>query len=496
MSTTQYERVKQLRADRIAPQQLYIDGKWRDGRAEVLPVSSPIDGARLTTLAAAGRSDVNDAVHAARTCYESGSWSRSAPAARRQVLLRWAELIESHALELAVLGVRENGTELSMALRAEPLSAAATLRYYAEAIDKVYGEIAPSPANVLGLVHRLPVGVVGAIVPWNFPLMIAAWKLAPALAAGNCVVLKPSEKASLTLLRVASLAAEAGLPAGALNVVTGSGGECGAALAEHDDVDVIAFTGSGGVGRSLLAASARSNLKRVYLELGGKSPNIVFDDAPDLDAAVAGVVNGMFRNSGQVCIAGTRLLLQRSIAARFMEKLIAATERLVVGDPLAAGTQIGAVCGEDQLAKLMRSVRAAESEGAKLVTGGARILADTGGYYMQPTIFTDVTPTMALAREEVFGPVLASMVFDDEAEAVRLANSTALGLAAGVWTSDLSTAHRMVKSVRAGLIHVNCYGGSDLTVPLGGVKQSGNGHDKSLHALDKFTELRSAWMQL
>lgn len=492
----QYASIQRLRGEVIEPQQLFIAGQWRAGRGGVLPVISPIDGSQLTTLQAADASDVNDAVAAARKAYESSSWSRANPSVRRQVLLRLADLIESNALALAVRGVRENGTEISMALRAEPGSAAATFRYYAEAIDKVYGEIAPTPANVVGLVHRAPIGVVGAIVPWNFPLMIAAWKLAPALAAGNSVVLKPSEKASLTLLQLARLAAEAGLPDGVLNVVTGLGSSCGAALAEHMDVDVLAFTGSGQVGRRLLEAAARSNLKRVYLELGGKSPNIVFDDAPDLDAAVAGAVNGMFRNAGQVCIAGTRLLLQRGIAERFMEKLVAATNVLKVGDPLEPATQVGAVCGEDQLRKILRALDVATSEGARRVAGGKRILAETGGCYLQPTIFSEVSAAMTLAREEVFGPVLAVTTFADEADAVRLANATAYGLAAGVWTSNLSTAHRMVKSVRAGLVHVNCYGGSDLTVPLGGAGQSGNGYDKSLHAFDKFTDLRSAWMQI
>jgi 4-(gamma-glutamylamino)butanal dehydrogenase len=496
MSSSQHERIKQLRGQRIEPQQLFIGGKWQPARGAALPVVSPIDGVQLTTLAGADRNDVNDAVAVARKAYEAGTWSRAAPSERRRVLLRLAELIESQALELAVLGVRENGTEISMALRAEPGSAAATFCYYAEAIDKVYGEIAPTAANVVGMVQRVPVGVVGAIVPWNFPLMIAAWKVAPALAAGNSVVLKPSEKASLTLLQLARLASEAGLPDGVFNVVTGLGSTCGTALSEHMDVDVLAFTGSGGVGRRLLEAAARSNLKRVYLELGGKSPNIVFNDTPDLDAAVLGAINGMFRNAGQVCIAGTRLLLQRSIADRFMDKLVATADKLVVGDPLEPTTQVGAVCGEDQLRKVLHSVDLAASEGATRVAGGMRVLAETGGFYVRPTIFSNVSPNMSLAREEVFGPVLAVTTFEDEAEAIKLANATAYGLAAGVWTANLSTAHRMVRSVRAGLVHVNCYGGSDLTVPLGGVKQSGNGYDKSLHALDKFTDLRSAWMQI
>ena len=493
----QQSDIDALRIQVPAPGGLLIGGKSvsaRDGA--VLEVSSPIDGSRLTTIAEAAAVDVDAAVRAARTAYESGIWSRAAPAERKKVLLRLAEKIEAEALELAVLGVRDNGTELNMALKAEPGSAAATFRYYAEAIDKIYGEIAPTPATVLGLVHREPVGVVAAIVPWNFPLMIGAWKLAPALAAGNSVVLKPAEAASLTLLRIGELAHEAGLPEGVLNVVTGRGAVTGEALALHMDVDVLTFTGSGVVGRRLLEYSAKSNLKRVFLELGGKSPNIVFADAPDLDAAVKGSVNGMFRNSGQVCVAGTRLLVEESIAEEFQERLASEAARLKVGDPLDLDLDIGAVASADQLAKSLSFVEIAQAEGATLRTGGSRLLEDSGGYYMQPTVFTGVTPDMRIAQEEVFGPVLGVMPFRDAGEAARIANSTPFGLAAGVWTSNLGTAHRMVREVRSGVVHVNCYGGSDVTVPLGGMKQSGNGHDKSLHALDKFTNLKTAWISL
>ncbi len=415
---------------------------------------------------------------------------------RKKVLLRLADLIEKHALELAVLGVRDNGTEIGMAYKAEPLSAAATFRYYAEAIDKVYGEIAPTAPDVLGLIHREPLGVVAAIVPWNFPMMIGAWKVAPALAAGNCVVLKPAEVASLTLLRLGELAAEAGLPEGVLNVVTGRGTVTGEALGLHMDVDAIAFTGSGPVGRRLLDYSARSNLKRVHLELGGKSPNIVFADAPDLDIAAKVSANGIFRNAGQVCVAGSRLLVQSSIYDAFVEKLVAATAKMKVGDPLDVKSDIGAVSSMEQLKKDLGHVATALDEGAGLVSGGRRIREETGGYYMEPTIFGDVGPDMTVAREEVFGPVLAVQRFNDEAEAVRLANGTVYGLASAVWTSNLAKAHRMVRAVRAGVVHVNTYGGADLTVPLGGFGQSGFGRDKSLHAFDKYSDLKTAWISL
>jgi len=435
-------------------------------------------------------------VAAARRSFDNGSWSRMAPAGRKKVLHKLADLIEANAVELAVLGVRDNGTEISMAIKAEAGSAAATFRYYAEALDKVYGEIAPTAENVLGLIHRAPVGVVGAIVPWNFPLMIGAWKLAPALAAGNSVVLKPAETASLTLLRIGELAAQAGLPDGVLNVVTGPGNITGQALAMSMDVDVLVFTGSGGVGRRLLENAARSNLKRCYLELGGKSPNIIFADAPDLDLAARVSASAIFRNAGQVCVAGSRLLVEESAHDEFVRALCTHAAAMKVGDPLDLNSQIGAVNNLGQLEGNLGFVSGALEEGAEIALGGARILEETGGWYMEPTVVTGVKPQHRIAQQEVFGPVLAVTTFKGDDDAVKIANATDYGLAAGVWTQNLSRAHRMVRDVRAGVVHVNTYGGSDGTVPLGGVKQSGNGHDKSMHAFDKYFDLKTAWIQL
>ena len=490
-------KIDALRHAKIAPRGHVIDGKiCQSASGAVSDVISPLTGEVLTTIAAGGEEDAKRAIAAAKTAFEDRRWAGLAPAGRKKVLLKWADLIEAETLELTVLGVRDNGTEISMAIKAEVGSCVGTIRYYAEAIDKIYGQIAPTSDSVLGLVHHEPVGVVGAIVSWNFPLMIGAWKLAPALAAGNSVVLKPAETASLSLLRIAELALAAGLPAGVLNVVTGKGSIVGEAMALSMDIDVMVFTGSGTVGRRLLANAAKSNLKRCYLELGGKSPNIIFADAPNLDEAAKVSVAGIFRNSGQVCVAGSRMLIQREIYDDFVSNMAKYASNMRVGDPLNITTNAGAVNNLLQLEQNLRFVEIAQSEGNTLVHGGARILTETGGYFMEPTILTGVSPHDSIAQQEIFGPVLAVTPFDTEEEAIAIANSTDYGLSAGVWTSDLGRAHRMIRGIKSGLIHVNTYGGSDMTVPLGGVKQSGNGHDKSLHAFDKYFNLKTAWIKL
>ncbi len=489
--------IDQLRSQSVPPARHVIDGARCDASdGGTLDVVSPIDGSTLTTMPKGTRDDARLAIRSARAAFDDGRWSGLAPAARKKIMLKWADLIEAQAAELAVLGVQNNGTEIGMAYKAEPLSAAGTIRYFAEAIDKIYGEIAPTAPSALGLVHKQPAGVVGAIVPWNFPLMIGSWKLGPALAAGCTVVLKPAETASLTLIRLAELALDAGLPPGVFNVVTGEGAVVGTEIAESHDVDVLVFTGSGATGRRLMEASARSNLKRVYLELGGKSPNIVFADAPDLAEAAKVSAAGIFRNSGQVCVAGSRLLVQREIHDDFVAMLVKNAEAMRVGDPLDPDTDAGAVNSERQLAQNLAFVDEARAAGRTIATGGTRILQDTGGTYMAPTIITGVQPNDRVVCEEVFGPVLTVQAFDTEEEAIALANATEFGLAAGVWTADLSRAHRMIAKIQAGVVHVNTYGGADITVPLGGVKQSGNGHDKSLHAFDKYLDLKTAWIKL
>lgn len=490
-------KINALRSEAIAPRGLLIDGKIQSASdGATMETVSPLDGRVLTTIAAGTALDTHNAIAAARRAFEDGRWRDMPPVQRKKIMLRWASLIDVEALQLAVLGVRDNGTEISMALKAECGSAAATLRYYAEAIDKIYGEIAPTAPGVLGLIHKEPIGVIAAIIPWNFPLMIGAWKLGPALAAGNSVVLKPSEMASLSLVRLGELALEAGLPEGVLNIVTGEGPIVGEALSHSMDVDVLVFTGSGATGRRLLHASAASNMKRCYLELGGKSANVVFADTKNLKEAAAVSAAGIFRNAGQVCVAGSRLLVERSIHDEFVAELAAVAASMKVGDPLDITTQSGAVNNAVQLQQNLQFIETAQSEGGTLYQGGNQILTDTGGYYMEPTIVTEVAKDHTLALKEVFGPVVAVTAFDGEKEAVELANSTELGLAGGVWTNDISRAHRFTRAMKTGVVHVNTYGGADLTVPLGGVKQSGNGHDKSLHAFDKYLDLKTAWIKL
>jgi gamma-glutamyl-gamma-aminobutyraldehyde dehydrogenase len=491
------QTINALRAQTVPMRLHIIDGKQVPAsNGETMDILSPIDGKILTQTAKGTVADMDAAIASARAAFEDKRWCGQPPDSRKKTLLKWADLIEENALELAVLGVRDNGTEISMAIKAEPGSAAGTIRYYAEALDKIYGEIAPTQSDILGMIHKEPVGVVGAIIPWNFPLMIGAWKLGPALAMGNSVVLKPSETASLSLMRMVELALDAGLPPGVLNAVTGEGAVVGKALGLSMDVDVLVFTGSGGTGRRLMEYAARSNMKRVYLELGGKSPNVIFADAPDLDKAAKVAAGGIFRNAGQVCVAGSRLLIERSIHDEFVEMVVKATESMRVGDPLSLETMIGAVNSETQLMQNLSFVDTAQAEGGHVVTGGGRILEETGGYYMGPTIVTDVTPEATLTQKEVFGPILGVTAFECDEEAVRIANATIYGLAGAVWTSNLSRAHRMVRDIRTGVMHVNTYGGADGTVPLGGVGQSGNGHDKSLHAIDKYINLKTAWIKL
>ncbi|OOE15676.1 aldehyde dehydrogenase PuuC [Stutzerimonas degradans] len=457
---------------------------------------SPIDGRLLAQVASCDQADAERAVASARAAFEAGSWALLAPAKRKAVMIRFAELLEAHAEELALLETLDMGKPIGDSLTVDIPGAARALRWSGEAIDKVYDEVAPTPHDQLGLVTREPVGVVAAIVPWNFPLMMACWKLGPALATGNSVVLKPSEKSPLTAIRIARLAIEAGIPAGVLNVLPGYGHTVGKALALHMDVDTLVFTGSTRVAKQLMIYAGESNMKRVWLEAGGKSPNIVFADAPDLQAAAQAAAGAIAFNQGEVCTAGSRLLVERSIKARFLPMVVEALKGWKPGNPLDPATNVGALVDTQQLNTVLGYIDAGRQAGAQVLIGGQRTLEETGGLYVEPTIFDGVDNAMKIAQEEIFGPVLSVISFDSAEEAVAIANDTPYGLAAAVWTADLSKAHRTARALRAGSVWVNQYDGGDMTAPFGGFKQSGNGRDKSLHAFDKYTELKATWIKL
>ena len=457
---------------------------------------SPVDGRLLTQVARCGQADVDAAVNAARAAFEDRRWAGKAPAARKRILIKFADLIAAHGDELALTETLDMGKPVKYAKGVDVNSAANCIRWYGEAVDKVYDEIAPTPSNSLALITREPVGVVGIIVPWNYPMIMAAWKIAPALAAGNSVVLKPSEKSPLTALRLAELALAAGIPPGVFNVVPGFGTEAGSPLALHMDVDCIAFTGSTRVGKQIHVMAGQSNLKRAWTELGGKSPNIVFADCPDLDRAVEAAVGSIFFNQGESCNAPSRLFVEAAIKDAFLEKALKLVPNYQPGNPLDKGTVMGAIVDQVQLDNVMRYIGLGQSEGAKLVAGGALASPVAGGCYVQPTIFDGVTPQMSIAREEIFGPVLAVQSFTDAADVVRQANNSVYGLQAGVWTRDINKAHGVARALRAGTVHVNQYDEDDITVPFGGFKQSGVGRDKSLHAFDKYTETKTTWIRI
>ena len=456
-----------------------------------LPNVGPRDGRSLGEVAACGAVDIDAAVVAARAAFDDGRWRDQPPKARKRVLHRLAELMEAEAESLALLETLDTGKPIGDARGVDVPLAIQTTRYYAEALDKIYGEVAPGVPGRLSYAVQEPLGVIGAIVPWNFPLHMAMWKVAPALAMGNSVVLKPAEQSPLSALRLGTLALEAGLPDGVLNVVPGTGEAAGQALARHMDVDMIAFTGSGAVGRLLMRCSGESNLKRVSLELGGKSPQIVFADCPDLDAAAEAAAWGVFYNQGEVCTAASRLLVHRDIRDAFVARLLEVARRIVPGDPLDPATRFGAMVSEAQMTTALRYIDTAEREGGERLLHGGRVREETGGFYVAPTIFDRVAPGATLAREEVFGPVLGILDFASDEEAFAIANDTVYGLAAGVWTANLDRAHVATRRLHAGLVWVNGWDACDIAMPFGGFRQSGFGRDRSMHALEKYADLKA-----
>lgn len=452
----------------------------------------PATGRVLAQVAECDADDIDAAVLAARAAFESGSWSQAAPTHRKRVLLRLAELITANADELALLDTLDAGKLISDTTQFDVPGSAAIVQWYAESIDKLYGEIAPTANTELALVTREPLGVVGAVVPWNYPLEMAIWKLAPALAAGNSVVLKPAENSPLSALRLGQLALEAGLPAGVLNVVPGDGPTAGRALGLHPDVDAVTFTGSTDVGKLFLQYAGASNMKQIWLECGGKSANVVFADVADLDAAADGVCAGIFTNGGQVCSANSRLLVHESIKDALLDRVVARARAIRVGDPLDEATQMGPMVSAEHADRVMNLIEIARGEG-RILTGGDRVPGAPTTAFVQPTVLDAVAPDARIAREEVFGPVLAAFTFRDEDEAVVLANGSPYALAASVWSDSHSRVHRVARRLRAGTVSVNCVDALDVTTPFGGFGLSGFGRDLSLHALDKFTGLKTTW---
>ncbi len=479
-----------------APKRLLIDGQWVEARSgKTFETIDPTTGTVLARVAEADAADVDRAVEAARVAFERG-WGESKPQLRSRLLYRIADLIESHADELAQLETLDNGKPIFESRNVDVPGAVETFRYYAGWPTKIYGETNPGDAEFFSYTLREPVGVCGQIIPWNFPLLMAAWKLAPALACGNTVILKPAEQTPLTALRLGELLLEAGVPDGVVNILPGFGETAGAAIANHRGVDKVAFTGSTEVGKLILKASA-GNLKRVSLELGGKSPNIVFADA-DQDAATAGALMGIFFNQGQVCCAGSRLFVQERLYDEFTDKVSALAQQVKLGPPLDPETRMGPLVSSEQYARVKGYLTLGREEGATVKTGGEAATegALAKGYFVKPTVFTGVRNSMRIAQEEIFGPVVAAIPFKDEHDAVLQGNDTVYGLAAGVWTRDVSKAHKVARALKAGTVWINCYNQMDPTSPFGGYKQSGFGRELGKHSLELYTQIKQVWLKV
>lgn len=477
---------------------LFINGRYVNAQTgQTMDCVNPATGEVIAVMARGQAADIDAAVASAQAAWQDGRWRKLTPRQRMTVMQRWADLVEQHAKELALLETLDIGKPISDALNIDIPEVLRTLRYFAECIDKIEGAVTHTAPETLHLIVHEPLGVVGAITPWNYPLLMAIWKLAPILAAGNCVVLKPAEQAPLSCTRLAQLFVDAGGPAGVFNVVNGTGPEAGKALALHPDVAKITFTGSTAVGKQLMSFSGQSNMKRVALETGGKSPQIFMPDLYDLDAAVDRAVGGIYDNAGQVCNAGSRLLVHRSIHDEFVQRFIArAKQAYQPGDPLDPSTTLGPLASRAHQASVLQRIERACTEGASQVLG-SRVQDHTGpGAYVAPTLFVGVNNSMSIVREEVFGPVATVQAFETEAQALALANDSVYGLAASVWTSDMKTAYRMVGALEAGVVWVNCFGDGDMTQPFGGYKQSGNSRDKHVDSMLSYMQGKSAWFNM
>ena len=478
----------------ISATKLLIGNRWVSSESgETFGTCNPATGEEICQVAAAGAMDVDKAVRAARNAFERGSWRKMNASERGRLLHRLADLIEAHGEELARLESLDNGKPVSLARRVDVPKTIACYRYFAGWADKVHGKTIPIDGEYFCYTRHEPIGVVGQIIPWNYPMLMQAWKLAPALATGNTVVLKPAEQTPLSALRIGELILEAGFPEGVVNLLPGFGPTAGAAIASHMDVDKVAFTGSTDVGRLILEAAAKSNLKRITLEMGGKSPNIIFADV-DLDEAVEGAHLGLFSNQGQVCCAGSRVYVEQAIYDSFVQKSADRARKRVVGDPMDLATEQGPQVDQEQLNKVMGYIESGREEGAALACGGRRI--GTRGYFVEPTVFADVRDEMKIAREEIFGPVMSVIPFRDLDDVVDRANRTIYGLAAGVWTRDIRKAHAVANSVRAGTVWVNCYNVLDTRAPFGGFKQSGIGRELGEYGLQQYTEIKTVTIRM
>ena len=498
MKVLSYVQCQDIAKSLVFSQKAVIDGRQTESiSGKTIEIENPATGRKFTEVTRCDEQDVDLAVQAARRSFEDGRWSKRSPVERKKILARFADLILAHGDELAVMESLDSGKPAYDTFQVDIPETAECFRWHGEAADKLEDEITATDPDHISLVVREPIGVIGAILPWNFPILMAGWKLAPILASGNSVVVKPSELTSLTLLRLGQLALEAGIPEGVLNVVPGSGRSVGAAIARHPDVDMITFTGSTEVGRLLLEYSGKSNLKRVLLELGGKNPCLVFPDIHDLDGAAEQIVTAALWNMGENCTANSRILVHRDIKDKLTEKLLEKASGWKTGDPLDGKNRLGAIIEKPHMEKILRYIEKGKAEGGRLIYGGERILAETGGYYIKPAIFDGVTPDMTIAREEIFGPVFAIMAFDTTEEAVRIANDTVYGLQASLWSDDVNLVHRVSRALRAGTVSVNCYSEGDIGTPFGGFKQSGFfGRDKSLWANRQYTEMKTIWMEL
>jgi acyl-CoA reductase-like NAD-dependent aldehyde dehydrogenase len=475
--------------------QLFVNNEWRDASGgRTLEVVNPATEDVIAEVASAEQSDVDAAVAAARAALD-GPWARMSARDRGRLVWKIGERLMERADEIARLETLHNGKPIFESRQIEIPAAAECFQYYAGWADKIHGETIPVKGSYLTYTLREPVGVIAAIVPWNFPLLLTSWKVAPALACGNTVIIKPASQTPLTAIALAEIAIEVGLPPGVLNVITGPGAKVGQMLVEHPGIDKIAFTGDTSTGRGIMRGSAET-LKRITLELGGKSPNIVFPDA-DLDAAIRGATTGIFYGKGEVCAAGSRLLVDKSIKNEFIDKVAARAKKMAPGDPLDPKTRLGAIASKKQLETDLRYIETATKEGAQLVAGGGRADIGTGkGYFLQPTVFDGVTPEMTIAREEIFGPVLAAIEFADVDEAIARANDSAYGLAAAVWTRDIKKAHYVARKLQAGTVWINTYNIYDTAAPFGGYKQSGFGREMSAHAIEHYTQVKSVWVDL